>query len=140
MNKKPFAHVKGILFDLDGVVHVGDTPIPGAVDTLEFLRDQHISFRFVTNTTTQSPENLYGRMKKMRLPITQDAILTTHRVAAEHLIQLGSPPCYLLVADNALPAYDANPATKSNAYFFNGDLSPKSGFCLGQEEVLVAVD
>jgi HAD superfamily hydrolase (TIGR01458 family) len=126
MNQNPLAHTKGILFDLDGVVHIGNTPIPGAADTLAFLRDRHIPFRFVTNTTTESPESLHQRMASMHLPITKEAILTTHQVAAEYLIQLGRPTCFLLVADNALAAYDGIPTNETTPqYVVIGDIGDR---------------
>jgi HAD superfamily hydrolase (TIGR01458 family) len=106
-----FKNVKGILLDLDGVVHIGDTPIPGAVETLAFLERRNIPVRFVTNTTTKSPENLHRQMVEMGLPIRAEAILTTHRVAAQYLKRLGRPTCHLLVAEQALSAYEGIPTS-----------------------------
>lgn len=45
---------RGLLFDLDGVFHVSDRLLPGAVTTLELLRDRRVPFRIVTNTTTRA--------------------------------------------------------------------------------------
>jgi len=36
------ATMAGILFDLDGVFYVGNEPVPGAVDTLEWFRQRDI--------------------------------------------------------------------------------------------------
>ena len=44
MNDNPFDTTKGILFDLDGVMHVGNKPIDGAAETLRFL-DGKFGFR-----------------------------------------------------------------------------------------------
>ncbi|NYT07774.1 MAG: TIGR01458 family HAD-type hydrolase, partial [Methanomicrobiales archaeon] len=45
---------EAFLIDLDGVMYVGDTPVPGARDAVKFLEDQGHPFRFVSNTTRKS--------------------------------------------------------------------------------------
>jgi HAD superfamily hydrolase (TIGR01458 family) len=115
-----------MLLDLDGVVHIGDTAIPGAAETLAFLKKKNIPVRFVTNTTTKSPENLHRQMIDMGLPIDAESILTTHRVAAEHLIRLGRPTCYFLVAEEALSAYEGIPTSDvSPEYVLIGDIGDR---------------
>ena len=49
-------NIDAVLIDLDGVLHVGDAPVPGAVEAVEWLRDEGIPFRCVTNTTQRSPQ------------------------------------------------------------------------------------
>jgi HAD superfamily hydrolase (TIGR01458 family) len=126
MSGAPLWDVKGILFDLDGVVYIGDRAIPGAAETLELLNERGIPFRFVTNTTTQSPETLGRRMAAMGLPIGRDAILTTHEVAARYLAEMGRPTCHLLVSDDALPAYRGIPTSDVDpAYVVVGDVGER---------------
>jgi ribonucleotide monophosphatase NagD (HAD superfamily) len=43
--------VRAILFDLDGVLYQGDSAIPGAPQTLDWVRGQGIPHLFLTNTT-----------------------------------------------------------------------------------------
>ncbi len=42
-----------LLLDIDGVLHVGDEPIPGAIEALEDLRARCSGVRLVTSTTSQ---------------------------------------------------------------------------------------
>lgn len=114
MTHRGFDGTKGVLFDLDGVVHVGSVAVPGAAEVLSRLAHHRIPFRFVTNTTTASPATLHGRMRDMGLPIERDAILTTHQVAVGYLKTIGSPRCYLLVADDARPCYAEIPSTETD--------------------------
>ena len=44
--------MKGILFDLDGVFYIEQKLIPGGIACLEWLREQGIPYRFVTNNKT----------------------------------------------------------------------------------------
>ena len=44
--------MRGILFDLDGVLYNGDEPIAGAAEAVEWVRGHQIPHLFVTNTTS----------------------------------------------------------------------------------------
>ncbi len=44
-------NIKGVLIDLDGVVHQRGAPIPGSIEAISRLRQLNLDFRFVTNTT-----------------------------------------------------------------------------------------
>ncbi len=48
---------EAILIDLDGVLYVGGIPVPGAVDTISYLRENGYSFRFVSNSTQEVPKD-----------------------------------------------------------------------------------
>ena len=55
--------MKGVLFDLDGVFYVEQQLIPGGIACLDWLREQGIPYRFVTNNTTLSRTNLVANLK-----------------------------------------------------------------------------
>lgn len=59
--------VKGILLDVDGVLHVGIQPIAGATETLDWLTRQGYTCAFVTNTTT-----LARRLQGIGLPVGEE--------------------------------------------------------------------
>lgn len=103
--KKMFKETKGVLFDIDGVLHVGREAIPGAALVLTHLDAKGIPYRFVTNTTTKSPENLRRALSAMGIPVAGGMIVTTHEVAAQYLRNAGTPSCFFLIDDDAAPAY-----------------------------------
>ena len=43
--------IRGVLIDLDGVVHQRGAAIPGSIDAISRLKQLNLDFRFVTNTT-----------------------------------------------------------------------------------------
>ena len=43
--------VRGILLDLDGVVYVGRTVLPGSLDAISQIRAAPVPLKFITNTT-----------------------------------------------------------------------------------------
>ena len=40
------------LFDLDGVFYIDNKLIPGAKETLSFIKEKSINYKFITNTST----------------------------------------------------------------------------------------
>lgn len=122
--KDSIGRIEGVLFDIDGVVHVGKTAIPGAADALRHLDRKSTPYRFVTNTTTKSPRTLHERMQAMGLPIADPGlILTTHEVAAAWLRARGCPSCLLLVNDDARETYGGLPTSNDRPdYVVIGDI------------------
>lgn len=74
-----------ILLDVDGVLHVSGTPIPGAVDAVRVLRDAGHRLRFVTNSTTMSRRQLGDRLRGLGFTVEDSELQTTGGVAASAL-------------------------------------------------------
>lgn len=91
--------IRGILFDLDGVLYVGDQVIDGAVNTILYLKEQQIPHRFVTNTTTQSRKALSQKLHALGFPIEPHDILSTPVAACGYLRQRQPRSCYFLVSE-----------------------------------------
>ena len=53
------------LFDCDGVIWNGDTPIPGVVETLAYLRKEGKKVIFVTNNATKSRKDFKGKFERL---------------------------------------------------------------------------
>lgn len=93
----PLGDVRGVLFDVDGVLHVGMTQIPGAAATLNALTSAGIPYRLLTNTTTAAQATLAARLREIGLPAA-DSVLLTAPVATAAYLQRRFPGarCYLL--------------------------------------------
>jgi phospholysine phosphohistidine inorganic pyrophosphate phosphatase len=78
--------VKGILFDLDGVIYQADRVIPGANEVLEWVQSHDIPHLFVTNTTSKPREAICSKLKGMDIQVQPQHILTPP-VAAIHWLQ-----------------------------------------------------
>ncbi len=59
---------RGVLLDIDGVLHVSMHPIAGAAETLRWLEHRGYQTCFVTNTTTSSRATLVQRLQAIGIP------------------------------------------------------------------------
>ena len=88
--------IKGVLLDIGGVVYVGDTALPGAVDAVARLTDAGLPVRCVTNTTRTSLAGIVKRLQRLGLAICADQVFTPSRAARAYLKQNDLAP-HLLV-------------------------------------------
>lgn len=101
-------HVRGFLFDVDGVLHVDGAPVPGAADILFAMEQRGIPFRLLTNATTASRSTLADRLQVMGFPVSAE-MLTTTPVAAAAWLRQRHPgvPCFLLAKGDAADDFRA---------------------------------
>lgn len=78
-----------MLFDLDGVLYIGDTPVPGGADVIAWLEHEHIAYRFLTNTSSRPRMAVVNKLKGMGIPATTDQLLTPVVVARDMLRRHG---------------------------------------------------
>ncbi len=78
--------VRGILFDLDGVLYNAEEPIEGAAQAVEWVRAQGIPHRFVTNTTSRPRSVLVGKLARFGIE-AEDSQIFTPLVAAAGWLQ-----------------------------------------------------
>lgn len=81
------ATIRGILLDIDGVLHVSMQPIAGAADTLRWLDQQGYRTCFVTNTTTASRATLAQRLAAIGLPLSEQHLITAPVATANYIRQ-----------------------------------------------------
>ena len=92
--------LEGLVLDMDGVFYVGDKLLDGATETLQALREKDLPFRFITNTTTRSPDELVEKLERLGLDAHRDEIFIAVSATVEYLQQRGKPSVYLLVRDS----------------------------------------
>ena len=93
--------MRGLLIDLDGTLYVGDTPLPGAVEAIQWLAGRNVPRRYLTNTTRVSRGQLTERLKKMGFPIDEEEIFTAPRAAADWLRSRSTRRISLLLPEAA---------------------------------------
>jgi len=93
--------IKGFLIDLDGVVYIEDKTIPGAVETLNWLRGQGYPIRFLTNTTMRSRESLAAKLLRFGVHTEPGEMFSTAVIAARWLAEKGVARVQLLLTADA---------------------------------------
>ena len=93
--------IKGILFDLDGVLYIGDEVIDGAQDALHFLKRNAIPSRFITNTSTKTATDVAEKLKSMGFAIEDEEIFSAVNATRDYLRKQGAPSVHLLIRESA---------------------------------------
>lgn len=95
------SEVKGMLIDVDGVLYNDGIPVPGAPETIDFLRERGIPFRLITNTTMRSRNTLWKRLSSIGFRLEEREIFTAVRAAVEYLRSVGAKRYFPLITDDA---------------------------------------
>jgi HAD superfamily hydrolase (TIGR01458 family) len=95
-----------LLIDLDGVIYVQEKLIPGAIETIHFIRQKNIPHRFVTNTTTHSRRQIIGRLAQVGMAIPHDHLFTAPVAAAQYLRSTERTRCYFYTSESILEDFD----------------------------------
>ena len=91
--------LRGVLLDLDGVLYVGDRPVPGAIPALQELRSRGFPVRFLSNSTRRSRASVAARLKGMGFSLDDREILTPAVAAAAILREEGKTAFLLTTGD-----------------------------------------
>ena len=79
-----------LIFDLDGVVYLGDTPIPGAVESLNALAAAGHALFYITNNSTRSRQNYADKLSSMGIPTSAERVMTSAYATALYLQSIGA--------------------------------------------------
>jgi HAD superfamily hydrolase (TIGR01458 family) len=101
MTLKTINPIKGFLIDLDGVVYIEDQTIPGAVETVNWLRRQGYPIRFLTNTTMRSRKSLVAKLLRFGVHAEPGEMFSTAVIAARWLADKGVARVQLLLTEDA---------------------------------------
>lgn len=107
--------IEGLLVDLDGVLYVGDKPVPDAAKTVELLRRAAIPMRFITNTTTKPRRALVEKLDVLGIPLQPAEILTAPIAAAQYLRARKNVVCKFLLNPDVLEDFGDFPVSDTEA-------------------------
>lgn len=117
--------IKAILCDIGGVLYVGDTPTPGAVEAIAQIK-KHYPIRFLTNTTQKTSEQVVAKLQSMGFDIDASEVITALDVT-KSLLQEHGVGAYYLLTDDAAAYFDDLPQTPCK-YVVVGDAQQNFSF------------
>ena len=123
----PKHRLRGVLFDMDGVLYNADHLIAGAVDTVEWLHAQGIPHLFVTNATSRSRAAFAEKLLAFGIQASETEILTPAAAVATWLRNAGGGQIALFLRPSARTEFAGLPclsedAERGAAYVVIGDL------------------
>ena len=85
-----------VLFDLDGVLYRGGTPIPHAADAVSRLRALGTRVSFVTNNSSRTPEVVAERLRSVGIDAAPEEVVTSALATADLLVTRGVGDAFVL--------------------------------------------
>lgn len=97
--------VRGVVFDMDGTLVLGDrrnhglTPLPGALELTAVLTARGLPWVVFTNGTTRTPEAYARTLRGIGFDLPDDAMLTPATSAVDHFLTMGHRSALVLGGD-----------------------------------------
>ncbi len=79
--------IDGYIFDLDGTLYLGDSPLPGAVKTLQTLRQMGKQVLFITNKPLFSRQHYAAQLNDFGISAAPEEVITSGYVLGCHLAE-----------------------------------------------------
>lgn len=131
---KRIPNIKAVLFDLDGVLYVGDQCMAGAVETVQQLRTAGLAVRFVTNTSTLSLASLQRKLNQLGFNVVPEEIMSAPQATIQYLRKQPKPVCKLLLAEDVKQDFSGFDQSETAAnYIVVGDIGDRWSYALLNE-------
>ncbi len=75
-----------LMFDLDGVVYIGDEAVEGAAAALRRAAEMGSHLAYVTNNASRTPKMTADRLRGLGMPVGADSDVVTSAQAAAHMV------------------------------------------------------
>lgn len=129
-----FNSIKAVLFDLDGVLYIGQKPIEGAIEAVAKIRKSGIAVRFVTNTSTLSLTSLQEKLNRLGFNVVPEEIMSAPQATIQYLKKRPNPVCKLLLAEDVKKDFSCFDQSETAAnYVVIGDIGDRWSYELLNE-------
>ena len=82
-----FRRIRGVLFDMDGVVYVGSRLLPGVVEMFDYLERTGRQWLCVTNNASRTPAQFVEKLAGMGVRARPEQILGSAEATASWLVE-----------------------------------------------------
>jgi 4-nitrophenyl phosphatase len=79
------ANIKNLIIDMDGVLFLGNKPMPRLCEFFAFLRERNIPFILATNNSSFSPQDYVNKLERMGVTIYANEVLISGKATARFL-------------------------------------------------------
>lgn len=124
----------GFLFDLNGVFYEDENIIPGANETIDWLKKNSIPHKFISNNSTLSRKLFVEKLKKIGLKINISDVITSNYAGVLTIKKMGLKNCKLIMTEEAKLDYKKfQLQNKKIDAIVIGDIGEKWSFSLMNE-------
>ena len=117
--------IKAFLFDLDGVFFVDNHIIPGGDIAIEWLKQNKIPYKFITNNTTLPRKILVEKLNGIGLIIKEEDLISANYAGTLLLKKFGIKSCKLVLREIAKIDYQKFDTSNSKPQaVVIGDIGP----------------
>jgi len=106
--------LKGVIFDIDGVLEYQGVVYPGAVEVVQALRTRGLVLRCLTNSTLKSRASCAGKLRSQGFPIQDEQVITASYAAARYLDELRPRSVWVLQERAGLDEFQAYPQDRTD--------------------------
>lgn len=115
--------IKGFIIDIDGVLYVDKSTIPGATRTIQYLQKNKIPFLLATNTTRKSRFSIHSNLNNFGFKIELDQIYSATFAARDWLIRHKAKSIYLYLRGDGYREFkDLKVTANKPEYIVIGDM------------------
>ena len=94
--KEDLSNVRAAVFDLDGTVNYGEKIIPGAKETIDFLRSKGIRILFATNNSGKTRGFLTEKLRRLGIECEEGDVYNSGYVAVRLIEEKGLRNVYVV--------------------------------------------
>jgi HAD superfamily hydrolase (TIGR01458 family) len=135
------AGVEALLLDLDGVLYVGDEPVPGAATAVAALRERGLALRFVTNTTARSRAQTLAKLEHLGFDVAEPELVTPAALARGRCERLGHRRVALIMNEDVKADFEGLKQTETDPdAVVMGDLGEEFGFAILNRAFRMVID
>lgn len=95
------ANVRAVLFDMDGVIYVGNTLLPGVTELLAYLDASSRSWMLITNNASMTSQQFADKLARLGVEVAPQRILGSSEATAiwlkRQIVANGWPPGKVIV-------------------------------------------
>ncbi len=114
--------IKGVIFDVDGVLVYQGQVYPGAVETIDELRDRGIVLSFLTNSTLKSRRSCAEGLRKKGFRVLDEEVITASYATAQYLRGLKPRSVWVMLEREGLEEFEDFPQDREDPeYIVVGD-------------------
>jgi HAD superfamily hydrolase (TIGR01458 family) len=115
--------IKGLLIDIDGVLYIDKSRIPGSTKAIQYLQKKKIPFLLTTNTTRKSRYSLQNNLSYLGFRVELDQIYSATFAARQWLTEHNAETIYLFLRGDGYREFkDFKVTANKPEYIIIGDM------------------